>query len=167
MTSFVSMNGPSVTVSFPPASRTRAPAALWSNPPISTIVPFLKASSPSFPIASISAWGGGPWFSTVLTRVMKRIVDLLLVLPRGRRGSPTGACRLPAAATDGWPSDTRRTKGGRIDIAPPALTRPLGSTDRRRAEGRVCCRLKLDLKVGEPGAAAQVVFDPFEDDRVL
>src|ERR1700692_3156962 len=76
ITSLASEKGPSVTVSLPPVSRSRAPAALGMRPPVSTNTPALVASSPSLSIASISAFGGGPSgeFSVVLTMFMNRIV---------------------------------------------------------------------------------------------
>src|SRR5262245_34333917 len=48
--------------------------ALGKRPPVSTITPARIASSPSFAIAAMSAWGGGPAFSVDLTMIMKRIV---------------------------------------------------------------------------------------------
>src|SRR6266850_5348345 len=59
MTSLASANGPSLTVIFPLASRTRTPSLLGSRPPVSTRVPFLSDFSTNLPMASINA-GGGP-----------------------------------------------------------------------------------------------------------
>src|SRR5574342_1137924 len=59
MTSLLSENGPSVTVTFPLASRTRTPSLLGKRPPVSMRVPSLKDFSTNLPIASISAGGGG------------------------------------------------------------------------------------------------------------
>src|SRR6185369_4362812 len=78
-TSLASVNGPSVTVIFPPAKRTREPAAVGPSPPVSIISPDFIASSASFPMASISSLGGGPEFSGALTIIKNRIVILLLL----------------------------------------------------------------------------------------
>src|ERR1700730_8621754 len=61
MTSLLSVNGPSVTVILPPASRTRTPSLLGSRPPVSTSVPSFNDFSTNLPIASISSDGGGDW----------------------------------------------------------------------------------------------------------
>src|SRR5205085_12531588 len=61
ITSLLSVNGPSVTVILPFASRTRAPSLLGKRPPVSTRVPSLSDFSTNLPIASISAAGGGDW----------------------------------------------------------------------------------------------------------
>src|SRR5215467_5624005 len=61
MTSLLSEKGPSVTVIFPFASRTRRPSLLGSRPPVSTRVPSLSDLSTNLPIASINAGGGGVW----------------------------------------------------------------------------------------------------------
>src|SRR5207249_1044708 len=57
-TSLASVNGPSVTVSLPPARRTRALAELGASPPVSTTEPSRIESSTSLAMASSSAWGG-------------------------------------------------------------------------------------------------------------
>src|SRR5262245_22291823 len=59
MTSLLSENGPSVTVIFLLASRTRVPSLLGSKPPVSRRVPSLSDFSTNLPIASIKAAGGG------------------------------------------------------------------------------------------------------------
>src|SRR6202035_2486021 len=59
MSSLDSVNGPSVTVTLPPARATRAPAALGSSPAVSSSTPASVASPPSFMIASNSSGGGG------------------------------------------------------------------------------------------------------------
>src|ERR1700730_6008614 len=79
MTSLASVKGPSVTVTFPPKSRTRAPCAVGASPPLPSIVPALSASSLSFAMASMSDLGGGPWFSGCLTIIMNRIFRTPLV----------------------------------------------------------------------------------------
>src|SRR5919198_6358149 len=86
MTSFASANGPSVMVIFPLASRARAPAAVGARPPIPTITPCLRPSSPSLPILSMSACEGRTP-SRVFTIVMNRMglsPRALLVLVDGR-----------------------------------------------------------------------------------
>src|SRR5438128_3493645 len=72
-TSLASLKGPSVTVTFPPESRTRAPSAVGPSPPPPIMVPAWAASSLSFAMASISALGGGPDLSADLTIIMNRI----------------------------------------------------------------------------------------------
>src|SRR5262249_27691107 len=57
--SLASLNGPSITVSFPRPTRTRAPRELGSRPPMSTSVLDRIASSVSLPMAAISSGGGG------------------------------------------------------------------------------------------------------------
>src|SRR5258705_3828894 len=73
-TSLVSAKGPSITVTFPLASRTRLLIAVGASPPASNILPPFDASSLSFAMASINFGGGGPEFSACLTRVMNRIL---------------------------------------------------------------------------------------------
>src|ERR1700704_240903 len=77
MTSLASVKGPSVTVTFPPESRTRAPSAVGPSPPFPIIVPFLASSSLRMVIASISSLGGRPCFSSCLTIIINFIVSLL------------------------------------------------------------------------------------------
>src|SRR5580692_12883105 len=78
--SFASVNGPSVTVTRPPESRTLAPAAVGSSPPFPSSVPFLIASSVSFPLASINSFGGMPCASLCFTIIMYRIIKSPCVL---------------------------------------------------------------------------------------
>ena len=59
MTSFASVNGPSFTVISPAWRRRRNPSLLGRSPPVSTRLPSLRDLSTNFPIASISAGGGG------------------------------------------------------------------------------------------------------------
>ena len=59
MTSLVSVNGPSVTPSFPPRKRTRKPSAVGRSPAVSFRIPLLKDSVTNSPMASIKAWGMG------------------------------------------------------------------------------------------------------------
>src|SRR5262245_55346989 len=59
MISFASVNGPSVTVNFPSASRTRTSSALGWNPSVATRTPLFVSSSMSLPIAAMSS-GVGP-----------------------------------------------------------------------------------------------------------
>src|SRR5260370_2212360 len=79
-TSLAWVNGPSITVTFPPESRTRVPVAVGRRPPLPIIVPALTASSLSFPMASINGLGGKPKFSADLTIIMNRIVTSPCVL---------------------------------------------------------------------------------------
>src|SRR6266700_7104168 len=79
-TSLASVNGPSITVTFPPESRTRVPVAVGRSPPLPIIVPALTAASLSFPMASINGLGGKPKFSADLTIIMNRIVTSPCVL---------------------------------------------------------------------------------------
>src|SRR5580704_8804704 len=72
--SLASVNGPSVTVTCPPDSRTLAPAEVGSSPPLPSSVPFLIASSLSLPMASINCFGGAPCPSLCFTIIMYRIV---------------------------------------------------------------------------------------------
>src|SRR5438067_5352027 len=65
-TSFDSANGPSVTLTFPWESRTRAPRLVGKHPSVATRYPLLKPSSTSFPILAISSGNGGAVRSTVL-----------------------------------------------------------------------------------------------------
>src|SRR5215472_3738057 len=74
MISLASVNGPSVTVTLPPESRTRAPSAVGPRPPLPIIVPVFVSSSASLLIASINSLGGGPCLSACLTIIMNRIV---------------------------------------------------------------------------------------------
>src|SRR4051794_1205152 len=78
MISLASVNGPSIVLTCPRVRRTRELVAVGASPPLWTIVPALTASSASLPMASMSAWGGGPEFSADLTSIMKRIVCLLV-----------------------------------------------------------------------------------------
>src|SRR6266849_3835779 len=72
--SLASVKGPSVTVTLPPESRTRAPSAVGPSPPPPSMEPFLLASSLSFEMASINSLGGGPERSADLTIIMNFII---------------------------------------------------------------------------------------------
>src|SRR6202008_2219276 len=65
-TSFDSVKGPSVTLTFPFADRTRAPRALGRQPSVATSQPAFIPSSISFPILFISSCDGGAFLSTDL-----------------------------------------------------------------------------------------------------
>src|SRR5216684_5801703 len=80
MTSLASVKGPSIAFICPLESRTRVLAAVAASPPLTTIVPALTASSPSFAITSMNPFGGGPWFSECLTIIMNRIATPLLCI---------------------------------------------------------------------------------------
>src|SRR5258708_1042368 len=58
MSSFVSANGPSVTVRFEPENRTRAPRELGVSPPPTTMIPALINSSLNLPMAENISGGG-------------------------------------------------------------------------------------------------------------
>src|SRR5882724_7535582 len=73
-TPLASVNGPSMTATFPPESRTRVLCAVGASPPLPSIVPFFTASSLSIAMASMSSLGGGPEFSPCLTSIMNFIV---------------------------------------------------------------------------------------------
>src|SRR5215472_3932837 len=77
MTSLASVKGPSITLTLPPESRTRAPCAVGPSPPPPIIVPAFVASLASASMASINSFGGGPCFSACLTNIMYRIFPLL------------------------------------------------------------------------------------------
>ncbi len=66
MISLVSVNGPSVTLTFPPASRTCAPSALGPSPPLPSMVPARDSSSASLAIALHQLRGGRPHLFSVL-----------------------------------------------------------------------------------------------------
>src|SRR5262252_361122 len=68
------MKGPSVTVTRPPESRTRAPCAVGPKPPFPSMVPALTSSCAKIAIASINSLGGGPWLSACFTIIMNLIV---------------------------------------------------------------------------------------------
>src|SRR5882672_6603687 len=74
ITSLASVNGPSMTETFPPESRTRVLCAVGASPPLPSIVPFLTASSLRISMASMSSLGGGPEFSPCLTSIMNFIL---------------------------------------------------------------------------------------------
>src|SRR5260370_5473207 len=80
MLSLPSVKGPSIARTCPFESRTRVLAAVEASPPLTTIVPALTASSPSFAITSMNPLGGGPWFSECLTIIMNRIATPLLCI---------------------------------------------------------------------------------------
>src|SRR5258708_40214574 len=79
-TSLASVKGPSIARTCPFESRTRVLVAVEASPPLTTIVPALTASSPSFAITSMNPLGGGPWFSECLTIIMNRIATPLLCI---------------------------------------------------------------------------------------
>src|SRR4029450_4214406 len=81
-TSLASVNGPSVTVTLPPSSLTRAPAKVGNRPPACTITqPSLPTSCRSWSIASMSGLGGGRiLLSFDFPHDMKRMDSLLLEL---------------------------------------------------------------------------------------
>src|SRR5258708_35531201 len=74
------VKGPSIAGPCPLESRTLVLVALEASPPLTTIVPALTASSPSFAITSMNPLGGGPWFSECLTIIMNRIATPLLCI---------------------------------------------------------------------------------------
>jgi hypothetical protein len=76
-TSFVSANGPSVTVNFPSESRTRTPAALGRHPSVAISQPASMASPINFPISAISCWVGGRSGLPGLYKHKNRIVVFL------------------------------------------------------------------------------------------
>ncbi len=75
-TSLASVKGPSVTVTLPSESRTRAPAEVGCRPTPSTITqPALPASCTSWSMASKNALDGMPAIPSIdLTNEMNRIV---------------------------------------------------------------------------------------------
>src|SRR4029077_7775227 len=79
--SFVSANGPSVTIRFSPANLTRAPFELACSPSAASSKPALVRSSLNFPIAARSCSLGRPPASedlVALTITMNRIFCLLV-----------------------------------------------------------------------------------------
>ena len=60
ITSFASVNGPSVVTSFPLLLRIRAPSDVGLRPPNDTNLPLFVSSSISLSMASPSEAGGGP-----------------------------------------------------------------------------------------------------------
>ena len=58
-TSFDSVNGPSITLNFPPRGEFARPNALGKQPSVASSLPDFMHSSISFPISSISCWVGG------------------------------------------------------------------------------------------------------------
>src|ERR1700682_1670376 len=74
ITSLDSVKGPSVTASFPPDLRTRAPRALGRQPSVATSHPAFIPSSTKLPILIISSCDGGTPFSGLLYRLKNRIV---------------------------------------------------------------------------------------------
>src|SRR5260370_4212916 len=79
-TSLASVKGPSIARTCPFESRTRVLAAVEASPPLTTIVPALTASSPSFAITSMNPLGGGPSPSECLSILMNRISTPLLCI---------------------------------------------------------------------------------------
>src|SRR5213078_4549278 len=110
-----------VTVSFPPAMRTRAPVKVPESPPVWTSEPSLRESSVSLAMASRSACGGGPWFSAAFTIERNRmyysprgsgfdagLVPRALPMRRARglaidRGRPYRPARARDAFSHQWP----------------------------------------------------------------
>src|SRR5215469_601459 len=72
-TSLASANGPSVTLTLPPARRTRAPSDEGRQPSVDNSQPAFMPSSISFPIATISSCVGGVFRSTDLYILRNRI----------------------------------------------------------------------------------------------
>src|SRR5215471_1454098 len=90
MTSFVSANGPSVTVTLPPALLcTRTPVAPKCTPSVAMSHPAFMPSSMSLPIDAISASVGGRPLGSCVKMLMKRMYMLLrltwpaTILPNG------------------------------------------------------------------------------------
>src|SRR4029078_4169019 len=78
-TSLASVNGPSVTVTLPPASLTRAPALVGNSPPHCTITqPSLASSCKNWPSASIIDLDGGLDFPSVCFTIDKKRIAFLL-----------------------------------------------------------------------------------------
>src|SRR3954463_14771042 len=75
MTSLVSTNGPSTTLSCPFVIRTWAPVATGISPPLSSMRPALISRSASLCIASMSSAVGAPWGRGDVTIYMKRMWD--------------------------------------------------------------------------------------------
>src|ERR1700687_5196448 len=96
--SLASVKGPSITETFPPESRTRAPSAVGPSPPLPIIVPVFSASWLSLAIASINSLGGNPDLSADLTIIMNRIVKYLLFF-KLLAGFPLGLDRLNPGST--------------------------------------------------------------------
>src|SRR2546425_12840900 len=71
-----SLKGPSVTLSFPPETRRCAPVELADSPPVWIREPSRRESSVSLAMASMSACGGGPWFSADFTIERNRMAYL-------------------------------------------------------------------------------------------
>src|SRR5262249_10553226 len=99
--SFDSVKGPSVTVTFPPESRTRAPFELGWRPSVASSTPAFVISSRNFPIFSMSSLLAGPPASerlSALSSPMNRVV----VSPSGLgfgAGHPDGFDRLSPGST--------------------------------------------------------------------
>src|SRR5262249_55593560 len=72
-TSFVSVNGPSSSTSFPAESRTRELIAVGVKPPLAMSLPSFVSCALSLAIASISSRGGAAPFSADFTNIMNRI----------------------------------------------------------------------------------------------
>src|SRR5712664_1343107 len=101
--------GPSIARTCPFESRTRVLAAVEASPPLTTIVPALTASSPSFAITSMNPLGGGPWFSACLTSIMNRI--FISPCGFGLGAAPLGMFQIGGIQ----PPFTRRTRVSKID----------------------------------------------------
>src|ERR1051325_5843058 len=87
----------------------RAPFVLAASPPVWTSEPSLMESSVSLPMASRSAWGGGPWFSADFT-IDRNGMDS----PPAPSGFGCGAGPVPAP----W---KRQRRGRGIDTPDPPL----------------------------------------------
>ena len=109
ISSFVSANGPSITVGFPPENLTRAPFELGWSPSPASMMPAFTSSSLKLPISVRSfSLGMTPAsvFLSALMMIMNRIVVSPLVSSFGSRAS--GAFR-PAVN----PRSTKTSNEGR------------------------------------------------------
>src|SRR5271154_884062 len=73
MISLDSVNGPSITDTFPPESTTRAPVSVPLSPPLPRMVPALTASWLIWSTAAISSFGGKPCSTLCFTIIMNCI----------------------------------------------------------------------------------------------
>src|SRR5260370_14601744 len=142
-TSLASVKGPSIARTFPFESRTRVLVAVEASPPLTTIVPALTASSPSFAITSMNPFGGGPWFSECLTIIMNHIATpLLCIFVFALQGCIPGRLRPggnPALLL-------RRTQAHKIDSSSEHCSRPRHSattTTKRSWPFRFACTCPL------------------------
>src|SRR5262249_37429247 len=117
ISSFVSANGPSITVRFVPAKRIRLAFELGWSPPPASITPALTSSSLNLPISARSrSLGITPASESLfaLISTMNRIVILLLTWGAGP-GPPAGRDRQRPASTDAS-NERRRDRQGRQDF---------------------------------------------------